>query len=267
MTTLTKSPDTTHLNHLESAANHAKSLPANTVQVWPGGAKFTTIQDALASIQDASPQLQYQVAVGAGTYTGMVNLKDNVFISGAGQDQTFLTREGQAMAAGTLMTQGNCGAGMMSIAATGVAGNSWCVPVYLANDGTFTGTGLTLTSTDSGIAGMTICGVTNMGGSNAVALILSNCSITATTVNNNSTTYGIQLMAPMCSLNIELSTVVGSSPGGVGIVTASQATATVEGTTVTGANWSLQNYDNQSPITATGCTLNGPVSAGVVVNP
>src|SRR5688572_825375 len=69
----------------------ALALPANTVQVWPGGATFTSIQAAIYSITNASPQLQYQVAVGPGIFSETVTMMDNIYIIGAGQGVTFIT--------------------------------------------------------------------------------------------------------------------------------------------------------------------------------
>jgi hypothetical protein len=96
---------------------------------------------------------------------------------------------------------------------------------------------------------------------------MASCNVNAISPNDNSATCGIQLAAPGITLNIELSTITASDPGGVGIVTANKATAVVSNCSITGQNWSLQNYDNLSAITANGCTLTGPVTAGVIVNP
>jgi pectin methylesterase-like acyl-CoA thioesterase len=252
---------------LKEAAARAKETAANTVKVWPGGATFTTIMDAMNSIQNASPALQYQVVIGPGTYTETVWLKDNVFLSGSGQDQTILTNIGNGVASGVLISQGNCGAGMMSVICTGGAANTYSCALYFAIDGTFTGSGLTLTATDSGNAENRVTCVSNMAGSNSVDVILSNCTINATSVNGTSACVGVQLMASTTSLDIQMSTVTGGGAGGVGIMTSAGTIATVEDCTVTGLNWSLDNSDNQSPITATGCTLNGPTSAGVIVKP
>lgn len=253
---------------LKDGHERAKGMPSNTVKVWPGGAAFTSIQAAIDSITDASPQLQYQVAIGPGTYHEAVWLKDNVFLSGSGQDQTIVTMPGNLVAGGVLMSAGNCGAGMMTVISTGgAAANTYACALYFAIDGTFTGSGLTLTATDSGNASNSVLAVTNLGGSNATSIILSNCTINAVTVNGTSACVGAHIVAPATTLNIELSTVSGGGSGGVGILTYGQATAVVEDCTVSGQNWSLDNDDNQSPITATGCTLNGPTSAGVIVNP
>ncbi|MBL7733497.1 MAG: hypothetical protein JNM88_20175, partial [Chitinophagaceae bacterium] len=74
----------------------AAALPANTVQVWPGGTSFTTIQAAINSITGASQQEQYQVAVGPGTYNENVVMKDYVYVIGSGQDVTIITAPPQS---------------------------------------------------------------------------------------------------------------------------------------------------------------------------
>src|SRR5689334_9126499 len=87
----------------------AAALPANTVQVWPGGAKFTTIQAAIDSITNASPQLQYQVAVGPGTYKENVVMKDYIYIIGAEQDVTIITAPPQQQAAAGVVNSASGG--------------------------------------------------------------------------------------------------------------------------------------------------------------
>ncbi len=60
----------------------AKDLDAGSVVVVPGNRTYPTIAAALASINDASLEKQYQLLVGAGTYHEQVVCKPWVFISG-----------------------------------------------------------------------------------------------------------------------------------------------------------------------------------------
>src|SRR5215218_772128 len=70
----------------------ASQLPANAVQVSPGGATFPTISAALASITDASLRKQYLITAGPGTYNEQVILKPYVYLHGSGTDQTVVTQ-------------------------------------------------------------------------------------------------------------------------------------------------------------------------------
>ena len=253
---------------LQQAHTRAIDLPANTVQVWPGGATFTTINDALSSIQGATAQEQYQVIIGPGTYNEVVWLKDNVFISGAGQDKTTISAAIGPNAGGVLFSVGNCGAGMLTVSATPLSGTPFCNALFLVLDGTtFSGEGLTLNCNDGGAANTVITAVSNAGGGGQCSVTLSNSILNATATGSGSTAFGMQIVSAGCSANVELSTITANNPTGVGVITSNQATAVIEDTTVTGAQYSLSNDDQQSPITATGCTLNGPVTPGVTVNP
>ena len=69
----------------------AAQLSSNTVQVDPGGAMFTTIGAALASITDASQEKEYLITVGPGFYNEQVILKPYVYIHGAGIPYTVIT--------------------------------------------------------------------------------------------------------------------------------------------------------------------------------
>jgi pectin methylesterase-like acyl-CoA thioesterase len=251
---------------MQEASDRAKTLPANTVQVWPGGAKFTTIQAAINSILDASPALQYQVSIGPGTYNERVELKANIFLGGAGQDQTTISIPATTMPSGTLMTAGDGGASMLTVLSTGSAEGNYCCALYIMMPGAFNASGLTLTATDAGNGNCNVFGVTNQNGANSGTVHIGSSTITATVVNQTSGAVGVVGEMSGFSYDIELSTIVGGGAGGTGLLCTNQATATVEDTTLTGLNWTLWNYDLQSPITATRCTFNGPVSGGVIVN-
>lgn len=57
---------------------------ANSVTVSPGGGVFSTITDALNSINDASRAKQYVVTIGPGTYPEQIVCKEWVFLQGSG---------------------------------------------------------------------------------------------------------------------------------------------------------------------------------------
>jgi pectin methylesterase-like acyl-CoA thioesterase len=103
-------------NILAKGKQLAAALPSNTAQVWPGGATFSTIQAAINSITNAGPQVQYQVAVGAGTYNEYVTMKDYVYIIGSGIGTTIITAAGQSSPfSGVVNSASYCGIGDLSI--------------------------------------------------------------------------------------------------------------------------------------------------------
>lgn len=251
---------------LDEAHERAKTLPANTVQVWPGGAKFTTIQDAVNSIQGAGPQLQYQVAIGPGLYYERVTLTPYIFLSGAGTDQTKLISSGDLHPVGTLNTAAECGAGRMLIAAKGVPGNGFVCPVYITG-GHFDASGLELDADDVGYVGNQVFGIADRGAAQPGTVHVGKCTIQIGSSSDQSSTVGICTEIPSSTYGISMCTIDAQRSGGIGVICDNQATATIDNTVITGQNWTLWNVDGQSAITATTCTLNGPVSAGVTVEP
>lgn len=250
------------------ATTRALALPANTVQVWPGGATFTTIQAAINSISGASPQEQYQVAVGPGTYNENVQMKDNVWVVGAGQDVTIITAQGQQnFGAGVVNSATNCGISEVTLNATGGGWGACPVGVKITGSGNFHISGVNINCTDGGTPGNNIRGITNNTGSYSAALIVGQSNIQCTGVPESVCT-GIELFGMSgVTLLVNLTTIqsTGASQN-FGVTTAVGATATLEDSKIIAATWTLDNSDGASPITANQCTIDGPVSNGVVVN-
>lgn len=245
----------------------ALALPPNTVQVWPGGATFTTIGAALDSITDASPQLQYQVAVGSGTYKETVNMKDYVYITGAGQDVTIITATAQTgTPQGVVNSASNCGISELTINSVGGQWGDWPVAIKINASGNFHMSGVNLNATDSGNGGSNIRVITDNTGSYSGNLILGQSNIVASSVSG-SVASGIELFG-MGGMQIfcELSTIQSSGPSGYGVSTAVNATATLTDCKIIATVWALYNSDGTAQITANQCTIQGPVSSGVVVN-
>lgn len=251
------------------ANTRALALPANTVQVWPGGATFTTIQAAINSITGASPQEQYQVAVGSGVYNENVQMKDNVWVVGAGQDVTIITAPPQqSFGAGVVNSASNCGISEVTLKAPGGGWGACPIGVKIVSAGNFHISGVNIDVTDSGNGGNNIRGITNNTGSYSAALILGQSNITCSGVAE-STGVGIELFG-MSGVNIlvNLTTIqVTGSTQNFGVSTAVNATATLEDSKIIAATWALYNSDGSAQITANQCTIDGPVSNGVVVNP
>jgi pectin methylesterase-like acyl-CoA thioesterase len=246
----------------------AAALPANTVQVWPGGTTFTTIQAAIDSITGAGPQVQYQVAVGPGTYNENVVMKDYVYVIGTEQDQTFITAPAQQQfGAGVVNSASNCGISDLTINASGGGWGACPVGIKITGSGPFHAKGVTINTTDGGTGGNNIRGITNNTGSYAGNVIVGDCIINATGVSE-STAVGIELFGMSgltMFINVSTISVTGASQN-FGVSTAVNATVTIDASKIIAATWALYDSDGTAQITANQCTISGPVSSGVVVN-
>jgi hypothetical protein len=247
------------------------SLAPNTVQVWPGGAIFNTIQAAINSITNASPQVQYQVAVGSGTYNENVVMKDYVYVMGAGQDVTIITAPPQqSFAAGVVNSASGGGISELTINAPGGAWGTCPVGIKICGSGNFHISGVTINSGSGGI-GDNVRGITNNTGSYSGNVILGQ-SILNLSANSQSTCVGIELFGtsggnPVMTMLVNLTTIqVAANAQNFGVTTAVYSNVTLEDSKIIANTWALYNSDGVSPITANQCTIQGPVSGGVVVN-
>ena len=245
----------------------AAALPANTVQVWPGGAKFTTIQAAINSITDASPQIQYQVAVGPGTYNENVVMKDYIYVIGADQDVTFITAPPQQnAAAGVVNSASGGGISELTINAPGAGWGNWPIGIKICGSGKFHISGVNINS-GAGASGDNSRGISNNTGSYAGNLIVSQSNIVVTG-DSQTTCVGIELFG-MSGLTIFINLCAIQCNGGAqnfGVSTAVNATATLDDSKIIANTWALYDSDGTALITANQCTIDGPVSGGVVVN-
>lgn len=254
---------------LNEAYERAQKLGPNQVQVWPGGALFTSIGAAIASIQSATPKNQYQVAIGPGTYNESVVLKDNVYMSGAGANLTKLVAGGTSMPSGVLSIGGNCGASMMTINCTGNVDGGYSIALYVVLDAVFQGGGLSLYAMDSNSGSetvATVCGISNIAGSGNFNVRITSSHVGTAAQNYQSNLMGVQLGGPQVVFTASMSEIVALSAGGVALITGGGANAKVSGCNIAGNAYSLLNQDQSSPIVANQCTLSGQVSAGVTVN-
>ncbi len=245
----------------------ATDLPANTVQVWPGGATFNTIQAAIDSIKDAGPMLQYNVAVGQGTYNETVTMKDYVYIGGAGSAQTTVIAPGQFnFASGTINSASNCGISEMSVQATGGSWGTCPVAIKICGTGKFHISGVNAEATDGGNEGNNVRCLTNNVGSNSCNIVIGQSKIIATGTGTSGVAVAIESFYKTTVYFIEISLVQGVGSSSYGVSTAVGSSATLYDCNIGGTVWALYNSDQGSPITATNCSVMGPVSAGVVVN-
>lgn len=247
----------------------AAALASNTVQVWPGGTIFTTIQAAINSISAAGPQVQYQVAIGPGTYNENITMKDYVYVIGSGQDNTIITAAGQMnFASGTVNSASNCGIGDLSIIATGGPWGVCPMGIKICGAGQFHISGVTINSSDSNLGGNNVRGISNEVGSYSGNVIVGSSTILASGAAQSGIT-GIEAFGiggQGFTLFIELSTINVQGSQSFGVTTAVGASAMLEDTKIIAIIWALLNSDGMSPITANQCTIDGPVSSGVTVN-
>lgn len=249
-----------------SAKKTALALPANTVQVWPGGATFSKIQDAINSITGASPQEQYQVTVGSGTFNENIVMKDYVYVIGSGQDVTVITAPSQSSPFnGVVNSASGGGIAELTINAPGAGWGNWPVGIKICGAGKFHISGVTI-NCGAGSNGDNVRGITNNTGSYTGSVILSQ-SIVNATGDAQSTCCGIELIGNGMIMFVNLTALQAiNGMQNFGVISAGGCNITLDDSKIIAATWALYNSDNASPITANQCTISGPVSAGVIVN-
>jgi hypothetical protein len=244
----------------------ALALAPNTAQVWPGGAIFSTIQAAIDSITGASAQEQYQVAVGPGTFNETVTMKDYVYVIGSGQDVTIITAPpGAQGVTGVVISASGGGISELTINAPGSSWGAWPTGIKIGGTGKFHVSGVTINS-GAGANGDNVRGLSNnTGGSQTGYVILSQCILNISGDNQSGCT-ALELFGSGLSVLINLTAIeVSGGSQNFGITTAGGATVTLEDSKITASTFALYDSDGGSLITANQCSINGPVSGGVVV--
>jgi hypothetical protein len=246
-------------------------LAPNTCQVWPGGAIFNSIQAAMNSITGASPQEQYQIAVGSGTFNENVVMKDYVYIIGAGQDVTIITAPAQSGPQnGVINSASGGGISDVTINAPGAGWGSWPIGINICGSGSFHIKGVTI-NTGSGSNGDNVRAITNNAGSHIGNVIIGQCIFNITGDNQSTCTglelFGTQGVNPSLVVYIDLTTIQATAGGqNFGVTTAIGANVSLQDSKIVASTYALYNSDGGSLITANSCTIGGPVSGGVVVN-
>ncbi len=242
------------------------ALAPNTAQVWPGGAIFSTIQAAIDSITGASPQEQYQVAVGSGTFNESITLKDYVYVIGAGQGVTIITATPQGNTInGVVNSASGGGISEVTINAPGSSWGSWPVGIKICGTGKFHISGVNI-NCGAGGTGDNIRGITNNTGSDTGNIVVGQCNIILSG-DGQSTCVGMELFGAGMVVLVNLTTLQASGGGqNFGVSTATGANVTLEDSKIIAATYALYNSDGTGPITANQCSIEGPVSSGVVVN-
>jgi hypothetical protein len=193
-------------------------------------------------------------------------MKDYIYIAGAGANQTTIVAQGQQQYSGTVNTGPNGGISELTIQSTGGSWGTTPCALLICGTGKFHASGVTILATDSGNMGNNVRAVSNNSTASNSYVILGQCTITASASGTGSIPIAVEGFYNGFSYYIELTTLA-SQGSGMGLTTAAYASATLQDSTITGQYWALYDSDQASPITANQCTINGPVSPGVTIQP
>jgi len=251
------------------ARSRTSTIPENTVQVWPGGASFSSIMAALNSITNASESNQYQVAVGAGTFQENIVMKDYVYVIGSGEGVTWIQADGQTnFAGGAVNSAGNCGIADLTINCWGITGGLCPIGIKIVSSGNFHISGVVVLADDNKINGCSVRGVTNYNGSSTGTVIFGQSAACANAFEPNSNARAIEVSGAGFNLLIDDGNQIsGSGYNACGIIASAHAAVTIDAATeVAGATYAIDNSDLTATITVNNCFIVGPVSSGVTIN-
>ena len=145
----------------------------NVRVVAKSGGDYTTITDALKSINDASASNPYLIFVAPGVYTETVTMKPFVDIQGSGESTTKITSYNTDASTGTVTGASNAELRFLTVENAG-SGNQNSVQVAFYNENTDSMRLTHVTLTTYSNVGNTLDGIAS---SNATNLTLSNVSI------------------------------------------------------------------------------------------
>jgi hypothetical protein len=216
---------------------------------------------------DAGPKVQYQVAIGPGTYAENVQMIDYIYLIGAGQTATIITAPGQqSFANGTVNTGGNSGISDCTILGTGGGWGTCPMCIKLTGQGDFHLKGVTLIASDDGNDGNNVVSINNNAAGSSNASVIIGQSIVKAIAKGSGTASALSIFYTGVNIWSDLCTFEADGNMAYGVVTTVGATAVLNDSKIIGTAWALYNSDGMSPITANQCTISGPVSNGVVVN-
>ncbi len=145
----------------------------NVRVVAKSGGDYTTITDALKSINDASASNPYLIFVAPGVYTETVTMKPFVDIQGSGESTTKITSYNTDASTGTVTGASNAELRFLTVENAG-SGDQYSVQVAFYNENTDSMRLTHVTLTTYSNVGNTLDGIAS---SNATNLTLSNVSI------------------------------------------------------------------------------------------
>ena len=138
--------------------------PAQVVTVAKSGSMFTSIQDAIDSITDASASKRYVIEIYPGTYTENVVLGEYMILEGRGDGIVAITSS-----SGTTLTMPSSDSFVdhIKIISTPTASGAIAVDITAGGTHIFEFTAIELTSASNGITGILV----KMGGSSEVTFV------------------------------------------------------------------------------------------------
>ena len=262
---------------IPQALDKIKALPqesfasTNSITVYPGGKTFSTIQAAIDSITDASPEVQYQVVIGPGTYNEQVTLKPYVVLAGSGQDKTIISRAPSDYSSrGTVRGASFSGIYDLAVISAGGSWGTWAVALYLDQADTFEAQGVSFIVQDNGNAGVNMIAVgidRDSNGNNPSSVTFGSVLIKSDATNNQSTSSGLSI-AQNAKMQVWLSHILASGGSqSFGATSWLGANLQLDESTISGSTYALYIPCGQpATLVANDCTINGPVSPGVQVN-
>jgi hypothetical protein len=265
------------VNEVAAAGTNAVSAGANltfdgpnVVTVDPGGASFSTIGEAIASITDASQQKQYLLTLSPGTFKEQVVLKPWIFLQGSGQENTTITAPptSDAFSRGTVIAASNSGISNLTVSCTGGSWGDWSSALVGGAVVGFYAESLVLAVNDLGNAGINLQTVgidINLPVTGNSQVYLAYCFVESTGQSNESTSMNlfandnsyVEVTDSKLIAQGGNSSFGGASNGG--------ASLNIFDSYVQGSTFALDIPDYSSTLIATNCQINGPISNGVQI--
>lgn len=243
----------------------SRRVPEGHAQVQPGGALFTSIGAAMASI-DPSVHKQYSINLGAGTFREQVTFKAYVHIKGT--EGTTIVYSATENAPAAVLGATNSSLQDVTISATASEGATNVVAISLG-DGEFGVTNCIFNVGDGGIPVTYVLGIFIEPPTQTARIVVVNSTVDVTASSAQSTAIGL-MVSGNASVDIDNVTVVSGARNGLGIGFQGGGTSDSQlvGCRIAAQAWSVNlAADTAATITAIDCTLQGPVSPGVTVNP
>jgi hypothetical protein len=250
-------------------------LPAHTVQVLPGAQLFSTITDALDSIIDASEDKPYQVHLGPGVYEEQVQCKSWVSIIGPYPAPGMATISYAATVptetVSIVTAASHASIEHLAINATGGINSKFLYGVSVDGADGFDISNCQINLTDGTPPGIGTFGVyvENSKFFNMTYIEFSQITVNVTSIGTLAAA-AVYALGPLSGVFINHGS----------LTTTNNTTAPIDNTgwaevggqinlfssSVTGVAYAL-NTDNVGAISATGCTISGPVGPGVTILP
>ena len=221
----------------------------NVIVVAKSGGDFTSIQDALDSIVDASAGNPYLVYVAPGFYEEQVTLKPYVTLEGAGEGATIIRGTGGSeWSAGTVIGANNAAVRHLTVESDGT-GQTYAVAFYNYDSSPAMSN---VTATASG-------GTTNYGVYNYSSSSPTMDNVTATASGGTTYNYGVRNSSSSPTMNNVTATASGGTSN-YGVYNSSSS-PTIRDSVLTGDTNSV--YRSGGTVKVANSQLVGPLSSGL----